>query len=92
MYFQMKNNKWIAQMVFLFAVLIFSAPYLLASDSYVQKRQAMVKNDIKGRGINDKKVLEAMGKIPRHLFVDKRLRHRAYADRTTNSRKGYYKT
>lgn len=52
----------------------------MASDPYLQKRQAMVENDIKGRGIKDKKVLEVMGKIPRHLFVDENLKDRAYAD------------
>jgi protein-L-isoaspartate(D-aspartate) O-methyltransferase len=40
----------------------------------------MVDNDIKGRGIKDKKVLEVMAKIPRHLFVDESLRDKAYAD------------
>jgi len=52
----------------------------VASDPYLQKRQAMVENDIKGRGIKDKKILEVMGKIPRHLFVDENLKDRAYAD------------
>jgi len=49
-------------------------------DPYLQKRRAMVENDIKGRGIKDKKVLDVMGRIPRHLFVDENLRERAYAD------------
>jgi protein-L-isoaspartate(D-aspartate) O-methyltransferase len=40
----------------------------------------MVKHDITGRGIKDKKVLEVMGRIPRHLFVDESLRGQAYAD------------
>jgi len=40
----------------------------------------MIQNDIKGRGIKDKKVLDTMAKIPRHLFVEERLRERAYAD------------
>jgi protein-L-isoaspartate(D-aspartate) O-methyltransferase len=35
---------------------------------------------IKSRGIKDKNVLKAMGKIPRHLFVDKSVRKSAYAD------------
>lgn len=52
----------------------------MAADPYQQKRQAMVENDIKGRGIKDKRVLEVMRKIPRHLFVDEHLRDRAYAD------------
>jgi protein-L-isoaspartate(D-aspartate) O-methyltransferase len=65
---------------FLIAILLFSASYLLAADPYVQKRQDMVDKDIKDRGIKDKKVLEVMGRIPRHLFVDKDLRSRAYGD------------
>jgi len=53
---------------------------LLAGDHYDQKRQAMISHDIKGRGIKDKAVLDAMGKIPRHLFVEKSLMNKAYAD------------
>lgn len=66
--------------VFLFLVFLFAFPPLMASDPYFIKRQAMVENDIKGRGIRDRKVLEVMAKIPRHLFVDERLRDKAYAD------------
>ncbi len=51
-----------------------------SSDSYGRTRQAMVKKDIKGRGIKDGKVLAVMGKVPRHLFVDEHLRHQAYGD------------
>ena len=40
----------------------------------------MVKKDIQGRGITDKKVLDVMGKMPRHLFVDERLKDSAYED------------
>jgi protein-L-isoaspartate(D-aspartate) O-methyltransferase len=53
---------------------------LSAADPYGQKRKAMIDHDIRGRGIKDKAVLEAMGKIPRHLFVDKSLADEAYAD------------
>jgi protein-L-isoaspartate(D-aspartate) O-methyltransferase len=65
---------------FLIAILLFSAPYLFAADPYVQKRQDMVDKDIKDRGIKNKNVLEVMGRIPRHLFVNEDLRSRAYAD------------
>jgi len=51
-----------------------------ASDPYLMKRQMMVEHDLRGRGIKDKKLLEVMGKVPRHLFVDERLRNRAYED------------
>lgn len=40
----------------------------------------MVKYDIEGRGIKDKRVLDAMLKIPRHLFVDEAYQKYAYAD------------
>jgi protein-L-isoaspartate(D-aspartate) O-methyltransferase len=60
--------------------LIFSPSHLLAADPYAEKRQAMIEQDIKGRGIKDKNVLEAMGKIPRELFVEESLRSKAYAD------------
>lgn len=32
------------------------------------------------RGIKDKRVLEAMGKVPRHLFMPEAIRHSAYDD------------
>lgn len=40
----------------------------------------MVENQLVARGIKDKRVLEAMRKIPRHLFVDEHLRKVAYED------------
>ena len=32
------------------------------------------------RGIDDPRVLEVMGRVPRHIFVDEALAHRAYED------------
>ncbi len=56
-------------------------PALLAhGDADERKRLLMVERDLKGRGIKDKKVLEVMGKIPRHLYVDASLRDKAYGD------------
>ncbi|MEW6001174.1 MAG: protein-L-isoaspartate(D-aspartate) O-methyltransferase [Nitrospirota bacterium] len=66
-------------MVFIILFSLFLFP-LLASDPYILKRQVMIEHDIKGRGIKDKRVLDAMEKIPRHLFVDEHLRDRAYGD------------
>lgn len=62
------------------SVFLFLASYLFAADPYALKRQAMIRNDIEGRGIKDKKVIEVMGRIPRHLFVDDNMRGRAYSD------------
>jgi protein-L-isoaspartate(D-aspartate) O-methyltransferase len=77
--FDKEINSYLKR-VFLITFLLFSASYLFASDPYMEKRQVMVENDIKGRGIKDKKVLDVMGRIPRHLFVDENLKNRAYAD------------
>ncbi|HED00625.1 MAG TPA: protein-L-isoaspartate(D-aspartate) O-methyltransferase [Proteobacteria bacterium] len=63
-----------------FLVLFPASSHSQPLDLYARKRQVMVERDIKGRGVKDKKVLEAMGKAPRHLFVDEYLRDRAYED------------
>ena len=40
----------------------------------------MVEDQIRGRGIRDERVLEAMRTVPRHLFIPEAERSRAYAD------------
>ncbi|MCX8111375.1 MAG: protein-L-isoaspartate(D-aspartate) O-methyltransferase [Syntrophorhabdaceae bacterium] len=54
--------------------------YTISSDVYEKKRQEMVRHDIEARGIKDKKVLSAMLKVKRHLFVDPSLMDKAYND------------
>ena len=44
-------------------------------------RLRMVKGQIESRGVKDKNVLEAMKKVPRHLFVPEKYRKYAYDDR-----------
>jgi len=64
-------------------VLVFSAPALSGSDDedvYARKREMMVLRQLKVRDITDRKVLEAMGAAPRHLFVSPHLRSQAYND------------
>jgi protein-L-isoaspartate(D-aspartate) O-methyltransferase len=43
-------------------------------------RQRMVEDQLRGRDIVDQRVLEAMERVPRELFVPLGERHRAYAD------------
>ena len=43
-------------------------------------RRAMVRNQLERRGIKDKRVLQAMRKVPRHAFVPGRWHHAAYGD------------
>jgi protein-L-isoaspartate(D-aspartate) O-methyltransferase len=47
---------------------------------YVQARERMVQEQLMSRGINDSRVLRAMAKVPRHLFVKGELWDRAYED------------
>jgi protein-L-isoaspartate(D-aspartate) O-methyltransferase len=47
---------------------------------YRLARERMVKNQLIPRGIADEDVLRAMGKIPRHLFVEEALVGEAYND------------
>ncbi len=43
-------------------------------------REWMVQRQIAGRGIEDERVLDAMRKVPRHLFLPAEARGQAYAD------------
>ena len=50
-------------------------------DKFAQARRAMVIEQLVHREIRDPRVLGAMGLVPRHRFVDKRLSAMAYEDR-----------
>jgi protein-L-isoaspartate(D-aspartate) O-methyltransferase len=47
---------------------------------YERQREAMVKWQIEARGVTDPKVLAAIRKVPRHLFVSEALMDHAYGD------------
>jgi protein-L-isoaspartate(D-aspartate) O-methyltransferase len=51
------------------------------SDKYEKIRQRMVHEQIVARGIKDQKVIQAMNKVKRHLFVPKNQERMAYEDR-----------
>src|SRR5947199_403430 len=50
------------------------------SDAFAEDRQRMVAAQLAARGIADGRVLEAMRRVPRHLFVDPSLHAHAYED------------
>lgn len=64
--------KW----VIVLAVFLF----FFSSDSFQKAREHMVTHDIQKRGISNQRVLDAMRKIPRHLFVRPDLQKSAYDD------------
>ncbi|CAI2717303.1 protein-L-isoaspartate(D-aspartate) O-methyltransferase [Nitrospina watsonii] len=47
---------------------------------YSGRRQKMVEEQLIDRGIRDLSVLEAMSRLPRHLFVEPSFQHKAYGD------------
>lgn len=49
------------------------------ADRYARRRHALLET-LREKGIRDERVLEALGRVPRHLFVDTALRPRAYRD------------
>ncbi len=55
-------------------------PVLAEDDPFAKARNKMVEQDLKGRDINDTTVLRIMGKVQRHLFVDKSQQKSAYND------------
>jgi protein-L-isoaspartate(D-aspartate) O-methyltransferase len=48
---------------------------------YQSLRENMIKHQIISRGIKDKKVIDALKKVPRHIFVDDLYKNSAYDDR-----------
>ena len=49
-------------------------------DVYERERLHMVDDQLVPRGITDARLLDAMRRVPRHLFVEEALRGRAYGD------------
>ncbi len=58
----------------------FSRPPQSASDEYTAAREQMVREQIEARGIRDARVLAALRKVPRHLFVPPEEQREAYID------------
>lgn len=52
----------------------------MEEEQFERLRKSMVRQQIEARGISDERVLEAMLRVPRHLFVPQHLRDRAYDD------------
>ncbi|HOT05406.1 MAG TPA: protein-L-isoaspartate(D-aspartate) O-methyltransferase [Atribacter sp.] len=72
------NKKYLFTflIVWIIFVLVFSAD----AEQYDQERQLMVEKQIKQRGVVDPQLLDAMLKVPRHLFVPENLVSLAYND------------
>jgi protein-L-isoaspartate(D-aspartate) O-methyltransferase len=60
--------------------MVFSQAKQSEEAEFAKKRQLMVAEQLRARDITDRRVLEAMGRVPRHLFIDPRFRGEAYED------------
>ena len=48
--------------------------------SFEEARERMIEGQLKARGVNDARLLEAFRKVPRHLFIPPEVQQEAYAD------------
>lgn len=62
------------------SLLCFAGTISCQEDEFTMERKKMVNNQIRARGISHKATLEAMEKVPRHLFIPDELWDRAYYD------------
>jgi len=77
-----------AKLVILIAIFLIATNYFLLQrfslaeeiDKYLKLREAMVSQQIEARGIKDPRVLKAMLKVKRHLFLPAAYRRFAYVD------------
>ena len=65
-----------------------SAASTAPADAYAAERAAMVRTQLAARDITDQRVLDAMGRVPRHRFVLRGYEDQAYADRPLPIRGG----
>ena len=69
----------------LLSLLLLAAPAPRATaeegaDRFASARKAMLEDQLEARGIRDRRVLDAMARVPRHEFVPEAYRERAYDD------------
>ncbi|HXZ31426.1 MAG TPA: protein-L-isoaspartate(D-aspartate) O-methyltransferase [Terriglobales bacterium] len=58
------------------------------TDQFAAKRELMVSDQLRARGISDERVLAAMARVPRHEFVAEEYREQAYEDHPVPIAKG----
>lgn len=85
----MKQRRFLFILLLLPLLSSFGSPdQLTGQDSRYNERKKMIENQIISRGIEEKKVLDALEKVPRHLFVPPEYRHQAYNDHALPIGKG----
>jgi protein-L-isoaspartate(D-aspartate) O-methyltransferase len=67
---------------------IFLTAFANCQSDYSELRAKMVRGQLEARGIKDKATLDAMRKVPRHMFVPLRAKGKAYIDAPLTIGKG----
>ncbi len=67
--------------VLLFLITLCVLPLEGHADEFSREREAMVRTQIRARGIRDRATIDAMRNVPRHLYVHNVQRRNAYQDR-----------
>ncbi len=65
---------------YILSMLFFISCSSVSQPDYAEQRERMVNDQIIARGISDTRVIRAMKKVERHLFVPAPVRFRAYSD------------
>jgi protein-L-isoaspartate(D-aspartate) O-methyltransferase len=74
------RNRRLASLVTLATLECSCAANSAPQESFEQLRQTMVERQLVSRGIADRRVLDALRRVPRHLFVPEQFRRLAYED------------
>lgn len=82
LYQNVTKQQWYKLICFLMISVIFGdcSSQEPSKNDYILQRKRMVDRQIKARGIKDKKVIDAMLKVERHMFVLPEYTKMAYAD------------
>jgi protein-L-isoaspartate(D-aspartate) O-methyltransferase len=76
-----KDVLFATALILLLSTVYVSAQHVQDEEAaFAKKRQLMVDEQLRARDITDRRVLEAMSRVPRHLFIDPRFRSEAYQD------------
>ena len=74
------KNSFYKTIIFLFTAISLLTVSFADMENFEEKRKQMLEVQIVARGVKDPRVIEAMLKVPRHLFVPETLKSVAYED------------
>ena len=74
------KNVLVVKTIMIISIIIMAGFFNPQVDKYEPIRQRMVQTQIRNRGITSIPVLDAMRKVPRHLFIPKEYEDEAYND------------